>query len=81
MTSPFADNVLCAVTANESGQTTYLWVCFGDCNFSGLSLLLHCVHSTKEKKNTHTQTQKKEKKICKKKIEKRQRQNIYDKIT
>lgn len=81
MTSPFADNVLCAVTANESGQTTYLWVCFGDCNFSGLSLLLHCVHSNKQKQKKEKKKKTKCKKNNKKKNLKRQRQNIYDKIT
>lgn len=43
MTSPLEDNVLCAVFANESGQQLS-WVCVVIV-ISGLSLLLHCVHS------------------------------------
>lgn len=43
MTSQSADSVLCAVFANESGQQLS-WVCLVIV-ISGLSLLLHCVHS------------------------------------
>lgn len=42
MTSQSADDVLCAVFANESGQQLS-WVCLVIVT-SGLSLLLHCVH-------------------------------------
>lgn len=47
MTSQFADNVLCAVFANESGQQLS-WVCLVIV-ISGLSLLLHCVHSKRKR--------------------------------
>lgn len=48
MTSQSADNVLCAVFANESGQQLS-WLCLVIV-ISGLSLLLHCVHSKEERK-------------------------------
>lgn len=49
MTPQSADSVLCAVFANESGQQLS-WVCLVIVT-SGLSLLLHCVHSKgREKK-------------------------------
>lgn len=69
MTSHFADNVLCAVTANESGQTTIFGFVLVIV-ISSLSLLLHCVHSKKVKK-----------KKCKKIEKKETEANIYDKIT
>lgn len=51
MTSQSADNVLCAVFANESGQQLS-WVCLVIV-ISGLSLLLHCVHSKGREKNIY----------------------------
>lgn len=49
MTSHFADNVLCAVFANESGRQLS-WVCFGDCNFRSVTLVTLCTFKGREKK-------------------------------
>lgn len=62
MTSPFADNVLCAVTANESGQTTIFG--FGDCNFQSVTLVTLCTFKKVKQKK------------CKK-IEKKRQKQIY----
>ena len=47
MTFQFTDNVLCAIFAEESDQKQS-WVCLVIA-ISGLSLLLHCVHSEEER--------------------------------
>lgn len=41
--SPFhADNVLCAVTANESGHHLFLDLVFGDCNYRPVTHVTLC---------------------------------------
>lgn len=48
MMSHFADNVLCAVTANESGQQLSLGL-FGDCNFRSVTLVTLCTFKEEKK--------------------------------
>lgn len=47
MTSPLADNVLCAVFANESGQQLSILGLFGDCNFRSVTLVTLCTFKRK----------------------------------